>query len=107
LARSGADVAGVVSIHGNLDTPNPQDAKNIKARVLVLHGADDSVVPDEQIAAFREEMRQAKVDWQFIAYGNAVYGFTNPYNSVAYNEKADKRSWAATRQLFAEIFQLS
>jgi dienelactone hydrolase len=105
LARSGADVAGVVSFHGNLDTPDPQDAKNIKAKVLVLHGADDPVVPDEQIAAFREEMRQAKVDWQFIAYGNAVHGFTNPDNDAAYNEKADRRSWAAMQQFFAEIFQ--
>jgi dienelactone hydrolase len=64
LARSGANLAGVVSFHGNLDTPNPSDAKNIKGKVLVLHGANDPLVPPEQVLAFGEEMTQAEVDWQ-------------------------------------------
>jgi len=111
LARSGADVAGVVSFHGNLDTPNPSDARNIKGKVLVLHGAEDPLVPVEQVLRFADEMSQAKADWQMIAYGNAVHSFTNPEagneqsKGVAYNASADKRSFAAMQQFFAEIFQ--
>ncbi len=111
LARSGANIAGVVSFHGNLDTPNPKDAKNIKAKVLVLHGAIDPFVPEKQVQAFQAEMEQAKVDWQLISYGGVVHSFTNPasaHNSskgVAYNELADKRSWLAMKQFFTEIFQ--
>lgn len=110
LARSGADVAGVVSFHGGLDTPTPQDAKNIHAKVLALHGADDPLVPPEQVAAFEQEMRTGAVDWQLIAYGHAVHGFTNSANGadtskgVAYNADADARSWNAMRQFFDEIF---
>lgn len=110
LARSGADVSGVVSFHGNLDTPNLNDAKNIKTRILVLHGADDPNVSSEQIRIFQKEMRDSKVDWQMIFYGNAVHSFTNPDSGnnpekgAAYNEKADKRSWDAMRVFFNEIF---
>lgn len=111
LARSGASVAGVVSFHGGLDTPNPGDAKRIKAKVLVLHGADDPNVPVEQVMAFQEEMRKAQVDWQMISYGGAVHSFTNPdagsdpSRGAAYNEKADRRSWAHMKIFFAEIFK--
>jgi dienelactone hydrolase len=110
LARGGAEVAGVVSFHGSLDTPAPQDAKNIRAKVLALHGADDPLVPADQVAAFEQEMRAGGVDWQLIAYGGAVHGFTNPAHGgdnrkgVAYNAAADARSWAAMRQFFAELF---
>ncbi|MCD8488314.1 MAG: dienelactone hydrolase family protein [Desertifilum sp.] len=111
LARSGADLQGAVSFHGNLDTPNPQDAEQIQAKVLVLHGADDPLVPDTQVAAFQKEMRDAKVDWQLIAYGGAVHSFTNPdagndpSQGSAYNAEADRRSWEHMQQFFAEIFQ--
>ncbi|MBD2386331.1 dienelactone hydrolase family protein [Cylindrospermum sp. FACHB-282] len=110
LARSGANIAGVVSFHGNLDTPNPNDAKNIKAKVLVLHGADDPFVPEEQVKAFETEMRQANVDWQLISYGGVLHAFTNPVykndpKGAAYNQLADQRSWLAMRQFFAEIFR--
>jgi dienelactone hydrolase len=111
LARSGADVAGVVSFHGGLETPAPADAKNIKCKVLALHGADDPYVPPAEVAAFESEMTKAGVDWQLIVYGGAVHAFTNPgagsYNSkgAAYNERADKRSWEAMKQFFAEIFR--
>jgi dienelactone hydrolase len=110
LARSGANIAGVVSFHGNLDTPNPNDAKNIKAKVLVLHGADDPFVPDEQVLAFHSEMRQANVDWQLISYGGTVHAFTNPAykgepKGALYNAVADQRSWQAMKQFFAEIFR--
>lgn len=110
LARSGADVDGVVSFHGGLDSPTPQDASKIKAKVLVLHGADDPNVPAAQVAAFEQEMRAANVDWQLVAYGGAVHSFTNPAagndNSKgnAYNALADRRSWEAMRVFFNEIF---
>jgi dienelactone hydrolase len=111
LARSGAPITGVVSFHGGLSTPNPNDAKNIKAKVLALHGADDPNVPPKEVAAFEEEMRQGGVDWQLIAYGGAVHSFTdwNAGNDnskgAAYNERADRRSWEAMKQFFAELFK--
>jgi len=110
MARSGADLKGVVSFHGNLDTPNPQDAKNIKAKILVLHGADDPFVKQETVSAFWKEMREAKVDWQMIIYGNAVHGFTNPEHGndpsqgAAYNKEADIRSWQAMKTFLNGIF---
>src|SRR5262249_7260168 len=52
LARGGAELAGVVSFHGGLATPTPADAKSIKGKVLVLHGADDPFVPPAEVAAF-------------------------------------------------------
>jgi len=111
LARSGAEIAGVVGFHANLNTPNPDDAKNIKGKVLVLHGADDPVVPTDQVLAFQDEMRKAKVDWQMVFYGGAVHGFTMPESGTdhskiaAYNEKADKRSWEAMKAFFSEVFK--
>ena len=110
LARAGADIDGIVSFHGGLGTPSPNDARNIKGRVLALHGADDPHVPPAEVQAFEEEMRQAKVDWQLVAYGNTVHSFTdwNAGNDnsrgTAYNEKADKRSWEAMKDFFAELF---
>jgi dienelactone hydrolase len=110
LARSGADVAGVVSFHGALVTPTPEDAKKIKGKVLALHGADDPFVPPGEVSGFEEEMRRAGVDWQLVSYGNAVHSFTdwNAGNDnskgAAYNEKADKRSWEAMKAFFTELF---
>lgn len=111
LARSGADIRGVVSFHGGLGTPTPDDAKNIGCKVLVLHGADDPYVPAEEVAAFKAEMRTANVDWQLSEYGGAVHSFTdwNAGNDnskgAAYNEKADQRSWQAMQVFFDELFQ--
>ena len=110
LARSGADVNGVVSFHGGLSSPMPEDAKNIKGKVLALHGADDPNVPPTEVAGFEKEMRDAKVDWQLVAYGNAVHSFTDKgagndnSKGAAYNEKADRRSWEAMKDLFGELF---
>ena len=110
LARSGAEVAGIVSFHGGLDSPTPADGKNIKGKVLVLHGADDPFVKPADIAAFQEEMRGAKVDWQMMYYGDAVHSFTRPDSGTdkskgaAYQEAADKRSWEAMKTFFAEVF---
>jgi len=77
-ARSGADIQGAVSFHGNLDTPDPGDAKNIRAKILVLHGAADPHVPMEQVMDFRREMEDGGVDWQLNMYGHAVHSFSNP-----------------------------
>jgi len=111
LARSGAEIAGVVSFHGGLSTPNPDDAKNIRCKVLVCHGGADPHVPPDQVNAFEDEMTNAKVDWQLDVYGGAVRSFTNPESGndassgAAYSESADKRSWQAMRLFFNEIFK--
>ena len=110
LARSGAPVLGVVSFHGGLDSPSPADGKNIKGKVLVLHGADDPFVQPKDITEFQEELRKGNVDWQMVYYGDAVHSFTQQKAGTdkskgnAYNEKADRRSWEAMRQFFREIF---
>jgi dienelactone hydrolase len=111
LARSGADIAGVVVFHGALDTPTPQDAKNIKCKILVQQGGDDKTVPQPAVEAFEQEMRDARVDWALTQYGGAVHGYTNPANGndpskpVAYNAEADRRSWRAMIDFFNEIFE--
>jgi len=111
LARSGAEIAGVVSFHGGLSTLNPADAKNIKCKVLVCHGGNDTFESPEEVAAFQKEMRESNVDWQMNVYGGAVHGFTNPgagkfgIPGVGYNERADIRSWEAMRLFFGEIFK--
>jgi dienelactone hydrolase len=111
LARSGADIAGVVSFHGGLDSPTPADGKNIKCKVLVCHGADDPFEKPADLAAFEDEMRQANVDWVLIKFGGAVHSFTQPMagndnsKGAAYNERADRRSWAAMKMFFTGIFQ--
>jgi dienelactone hydrolase len=110
LARSGAPVLGTVAFHGTLNTPAPQDAKNIKGRVLALQGGDDPVVPQKEVDAFEAEMRGAHIDWQLVQYGNAVHAYTMPElgtdnsKGAAYNEKADKRSWVAMADFFHETF---
>ena len=110
LARSGAQVAGVVSFHGGLDSPVPADGKNIKAKVLVLHGAADPFSKPADVAAFQKELADAKVDWQFEEFGSAVHCFTDatagsdPSGGCAYDAVADRRSWAAMRAFFDELF---
>ena len=108
LARSGAPLAGTVSFHGGLATPNPEDARQIQGAVLVLHGADDPHVPAEEVRAFQDEMRAAGADWQLVSYGGAVHSFTDPgagsdpARGAAYNAAADRRSWQAMRDFLGE-----
>ncbi|HEX6833834.1 MAG TPA: dienelactone hydrolase family protein [Rudaea sp.] len=109
LARSGADVQGVVSFHGNLATDDPALAKNIKAKVLALNGGDDKFVPEDQIVAFQKEMRDANVDWQFVSFGGSVHCFAIPtaHNEVPgcdYNERTAKRAYAMMHSFFDEVF---
>ncbi len=110
LARGGAPLSAVVSFHGGLDFPDTVAAKNIKCKVLVCTGADDPIVPPEKVDAFEKQLKDAKVDYQINIYGGAVHAFTNPeadkknLPGIAYNEKADKRSWDAMMGLFKEAF---
>ncbi|BAP44547.1 dienelactone hydrolase [Pseudomonas sp. StFLB209] len=108
LARSGADLKAAVSFHGTLDTPNPQDAQNIKGSVLVLHGAADPLVPNEQLPAFEAEMDAAGVDWQLLSYGGAVHSFTDPAANVPgkmmYDARTSRRAFASLYNLLDEVF---
>lgn len=110
LARSGIELAGVVSIHGNLKTTRPAQCSQVKAKILVCHGALDPHVPMGDVAGFIEGMNSAAVDWQLIVYANAMHGFTHENASaykvpgVAYHAQADARSSAAMELFFAELF---
>jgi dienelactone hydrolase len=113
IARQGTDLKGVVSFHGGLSAVKPA-VPGIKAKVLVLHGADDKFSTPEQIQAFKQEMKNAKVDYRFIAYPGAVHAFTNPdatelgkkFNlPIAYNEKADHESWAEMQKFLSRILK--
>jgi dienelactone hydrolase len=109
LARSGAELKGVVSFHGGLAAPTDVPSKKIHAKILALHGYEDPMVPPPQLAAFENEMNEAQVDWQVHIYGHAKHGFTNPTahdekSGIVYNSLADKRSWISMRDFFAEVF---
>jgi dienelactone hydrolase len=110
LAREGAELKAVVSFHGVLATKMPAQAGRVKASVLVCTGVDDPLAPPDQVANFENEMRTGGVkDWQVIAYGNTLHGFTNPaadgsmMRTALYNEQADRRSWASMKGLFDEV----
>jgi len=108
LARTGAPLKAAVSFHGPLDTTNPADAKNIKGKVLVLHGASDPLVPKEQLPAFEAEMNAANVDWQLLSYGGAFHSFTDPHANnpgvQMYNPTVSKRAFTAMHNLLDEVF---
>jgi len=110
LARSGADIAGVVVFHGDLSNPTAADDANIKCRVLALQGGDDPFVTAKDVMAFENGMRTAAVNWEVVQYGGAVHSYTNPDSGndkskgVAYNAQADRRSWQAMKGFLAEIF---
>jgi dienelactone hydrolase len=110
LAYSGADITGIVSFHGGLTIPKPEDMNRINTKILVLHGADDAFIPAEKIAAFQDSMRKSGADWQMVYYGGAVHSFTNPaankvnVKNIAYNKEADQRSWKLMQLFFEEIF---
>ena len=112
-ARIGMDLKGVVSFHGSLGSFHKPAKGEVKAKVLVCHGAADSLVSDEEIAGIKEEMAAAEADFRFVAYEGALHGFTNPAATsngekyglpLRYDETIDKRSWDDMKALFAEIF---
>jgi dienelactone hydrolase len=113
LARSGAEIKGVVSFHGGLDAAPDLAAQagKIPAKILVLHGAADPFAPAEQVAGLEKELTDAKADWQVVLYSGAVHAFTqkeagdDPSKGAAYNESADRRSWLAMQAFFKELFQ--
>lgn len=109
LARSGAPLAGVASFHGDLSTPHPADAANIKGKVVAFHGAEDPHYKDDHVIAFMNEMRGAKVDYQVVFFGGAVHSFTvhdagdDPSKGSAYHAKADDRSWGMLLDFLKEV----
>lgn len=113
IARSGADVKGVVSFHGSLDA-NPDmaaQAGKTPAKILILHGAADPFAPAAQVAGLEKELTDAKADWQLVLYSGAVHSFTHqeagndPSKGAAYDASADRRSWAAMKSFLAELFE--
>jgi len=114
MARQGEDLKAVASFHGSLAAVKPATEGKVKAKIRVYNGEDDKFTPQQAIDAFMQEMRDAKVDFQFINYPGAVHSFTNPEADelgkkfglpMAYNAEADKRSWADMTNFFAEVFK--
>lgn len=109
LARSGTDVAGVVSFHGALHAPEGHTPQPIKAKVLAMHGYADKFVTPDHVTAFAQEMTTSNADWQIHMYGHTMHAFTNPQADDPemgrqYNAAADHRSWISMKNFFAEIF---
>lgn len=110
MAYAGSDVKAVVSFHGSLPPPG-EAVTAIGPRVLVAHGRDDAFIPAERIAAFKAGLDRTGADWEMTIYSGTRHGFTNPgageygMDNLAYNETADKRSWAAMLRLFEETLQ--
>lgn len=111
LGRAGAPLKGIAPFHGNLSNPTPADARNIKGAVLVLHGADDPLVPKAQVTAFEREMKRANKPYRIIAYPGAVHSFTikeagnNKASGVAYNADADRKSWGEMVSFFRRVLR--
>lgn len=108
LARSGADVRGVVSLHGLFTPPEPAPGVPIRAKVLALHGHDDPMVPVAAVNALENELTGAGADWQIHVYGGTMHAFTNPKANdpnfgTVYNAAADRRAWASTMAFLAEV----
>jgi dienelactone hydrolase len=110
MARSGVDLAAVVTFHGVLATKTPAAKGSLKARVLVLDGGADPMVPPEQVQAFKDEMTAAGARFDVIIYPGAKHSFTNPHadrtgmEGLAYDAEADRKSWEAMLELFRQVF---
>ena len=110
LAYTGADVKAVASFHGALPLPSAEQAKAIKAKVLICHGAEDSFVTDDACQKLRKALGAANVDYEMDYYGGARHGFSVPgvdargMAPLKYDPAADKRSWARMLALFGEVF---
>jgi dienelactone hydrolase len=110
LARSGADLRGVVSFHGLLKPNGLKPAQQIVAKILMLHGYDDPLAPPEDVLAVAKEFTQAGADWQLHAYGHTLHSFTNPEArspeaGMSYNDRADRRSWHSLLQFLDEVLR--
>lgn len=109
LARTGADLSGVISFHGLLTPPENTGDNRVKAKVLVLHGWDDPMATPEHVVALGHELTAMHADWQTHAYGNAMHAFTNPAANdpdfgTVYQADADRRSWQSMQAFLAEVF---
>jgi dienelactone hydrolase len=109
LARSGADISGVVSFHAGLERPAYPNVTPIKPKVLICHGWDDPLAVPDAAVAIAHEMTESGADWQMHVYGGAGHGFTDinmnqPQRHIAYNADADRRSWKAALNFFEELF---
>ena len=109
LARTGADVAGVVSLHGIFVPPGNTAGNRMRAKVLALHGWEDPLATPEEVTGLATELTAMGADWQIHAYGNTTHAFTNPAaddreGGKQYNAAADQRSWKATENFLAELF---
>ena len=109
LARTGTDLAGVVSFHGLFGSPGNTAGNKIKAKVLALHGWDDPMAPPDQVVSLAEELSSMGADWQVHGYGNTMHAFTNPQANdpdfgTVYSPDADRRSWNAMQDFLSEIF---
>jgi dienelactone hydrolase len=110
LARTGEDIRGVISLHGLFIPTGSTESKNIKAKVLAIHGNEDPMVPAEAVQALAKELTAAGADWQIHVYGNTQHAFTNPQandhdRGTVYNADADRRSWLACLNFLDEIFK--
>jgi dienelactone hydrolase len=103
LSHTGAPVVGTVSVHGSYRDFTPGAAKNIKGRVLILHGAEDPTAPLSEVDLVIKELRQTQVDWQLELYSGADHTFTTPDTPA--NDRANVRAWGATQKFFAEVFK--
>ena len=109
IARTGADIDGVVSFHGLFGSPGNTSGNKIKAKILALHGWDDPMATPDSVVALGEELTAMGADWQLHGYGNTMHAFTNPDANdpamgTVYSESADRRSWAAMQNFLAELF---
>jgi dienelactone hydrolase len=102
LAETGAPLVGTVTIHGSFRDFTPGAAKNIKGRVLILHGAEDPVAPMKEVNLLVDELRAAKVNWQLDLYSGTEHGFSTPKNPA--EERANTESVAAAARFFKEVF---
>ncbi len=111
LARSGADIKGVVSFHGLLKPPTAQqiDQKTITAKMLILHGHEDPLTNPEELTHFYQEMNTKHVDWQLNHYSHTQHAFTNPDANdinlgLVYHPVNSERAWLAMKNFLTELF---
>ena len=113
VARMGEDLKGIVSFHGNL-IGTPADKNLLKAKILILHGADDKFVPQTEVDAFKKQMDSIGVSYGYTSYPGATHAFTNPDATamgekfklpIAYNAAADTASWKEMKTFFSGVFK--
>jgi dienelactone hydrolase len=111
MGRAGLPLKGILSFHGGLSNPHPEDTKNIKSKLLVMHGAIDPYVSAEEVASFKKELYDAKIDYELIMYSGAVHAFTQKHvgnnikSGAAYNESANRRSFESMKDFLTEVNQ--